>query len=220
MKLKLGLIRWHFGLPMAMGEGACTGLLGAYALMVRDPLSPRAIWPWLFIFLHTLILGRNLSPARASLGGGYLYARGFSRDTLWGHAMAAHLLGVLGAWAPAALIIWLPIRSSWQGAVLGNPYYPLFEPTETFVPLAWLMAYLLLIPPIHYAWIRRLQPTKEPQAGDYLACGTIAAGFIALFNVFAFQPLEWGLIVLVASVASLLLLAAGRRLHRSVEILK
>ena len=219
MRIRLGLLRWYLSPPLMMGQGACMGLAWAYVLLKPEPLfEPNDFWPWLLILLHSFLVVKNLRGNGHVHRCGFLYARGFTRDTLWAHAMLAHVLCVVMVWAPVALFIWLPIRSAVQDYLYQSPYYPLFTPMEAPLPVVWLVLYTVLAPVLHYAWIRRAQPTRGSNAGDFLAVGFFFAGFATLAMIHYREPWTNYLALAVGFAIEGILLVAGWRLHRSVEV--
>jgi tryptophan-rich sensory protein len=219
MRIRLGLLRWYLSPPLMMGQGACMGLAWAYVLLKREPLfEPNDFWPWLFILFHSFLVVKNLRGNGHVHRYGFLYARGFDRDTLWVHAMLAHVLGVLMVWLPVALFVWLPIRGAVQDHLLKSPYYPLFMPLEAPLPLVWLAVYIILGPVLHYAWIRRAQPTRGSDAGNFTTVGFLVAAFATLGMVLYREP--WAKCFALATGLAIagILLVAGWRLHRSAEV--
>ena len=202
----------HVALPVAC----------LWVLFTKEPLSlfQQIGLPTTFILLHSLAITAQLGKFRTAPFA-YFYSRGFSRDKLWGHQMLASLLAVGWVWLPAALLVWTPARSAVQDLLYRSPYYPLMSPREVWVPLWWLAGYAILLPVFHYAWIRQAQPVRWPTSGNWLALALVVA-FVTLFNVpnSAIRASAWyvhGLLgggVLIAAV----LLIAGRRLHRQLEV--
>jgi hypothetical protein len=123
---------------------------------------------------------------------------------------------VLAAWLPAALIVWTHARSALLDK-MQNPNYPIMAPFEMTQPFHWLAGYALLLPVLHYAWIRHQQPTKGPNDGLWLAIGYLMAQLVTITLPFSLYPPRWILATAFPAV-SLALFAAGRRLYRQVEV--
>jgi hypothetical protein len=215
MRLHWNLLRWQVGsaLPAA---GAALPVALLYVLFTREPLVWNDGAPGWFILLHSRFLMFWLGRSRTS-GFAFLYTRGYSRDALWLHTMLTHVISILLVWLPAALAIWLGMRSGVQDHLYNSPYYPLMMPRESAIPWMWLGEYALLLPVFHYAWIRNAQPTRGQGAGYLLLGGLVIAGIIAVTTggwFMRFQGLVWAM----GSLASGSLLAGGLVLHRRLEI--
>lgn len=221
MLIKRRLLAWLLGVarptlwflpPAMLWVLGCRTLLFDYIL---------GILPMIFIFLHSLAivgrLGRPSSPA-----GAFLYSRGYRRDALWGHQMLASLLAVLAVWLPVALLIWTPARAAVQDHFFLNPFFPLMSPREAALPWRWLAFYGLLLPALHYDWIRRAQPVRHSDSGSWLALLVVLA-YLTLWNGSGQQlrstPWFVGLLWGAGAALSLTLLLAGRRLHRELEVM-
>ena len=207
-------ILWRQTLPATVVGGLSLGL---FSLAWPDVLTPRDPWPGLIILAQCLLLavllGRFETPWFA-----FLYSRGYSRDGLWGHMMLVSALSVLAAWLVAALIVWTGLRCLLHDRLLHSPYFPIMAPREISMPLVWLGLYLLLVPAFHYAWIRRAQPTKGRQGGNFAVAGLLAALLVGFAMVYYLDGwLAWLSGVLYVAVVACLILG-GRVLHRSLEV--
>lgn len=173
-----------------------------------------------FIFAHCLLITLLLGQWQSS-GFGYLYSRGFTRNTLWRHQVLASLLAALAVWLPASLCLWLPVRSFQQSRVFLNAYYPLVAPRESELSVVWLAAYLIFLPALHYAWVRRTQRLTEPRAGSMLA-GALLVAVSALWVMGQTRVSQggWFAWLLLAAGATLTaaLLWGTKRLHRRMEL--
>jgi hypothetical protein len=215
------LLAWH--LRLTRGHLVAAAVAWTWVLFARTPFYDRSygFLPFFFAFCHSLAIVGPLGQTRSGAFA-CLYTRGFSRDALWRVRMQTTLLAVLAVWGPAALLVWTGARSAVQDHLLRNPLFPLVAPRETWAPFAWLAAYGLFLPALHYAWIRRAQPTREGQSGDWLAAALAIATCIvwngpdmALWSTVWFRAALW---VAGAAVSATFLLA-GRRLHRQMEVL-
>lgn len=215
--MNLPLLRWlwHRSTPtLTVALAAPVALL--YVLLTPGPLVWNGIAAALFIVVHGTApmfgLVRFDRPA-----AGFLYTRGYTRDAIWSHTLAAWGLVVLAVWLPAALAVWTPLRSLVQDRLFENPNFPLMQPTEAMTPLAWLGMYVLVTAACYYNAIRAYQPTRGAPSG-WLVRATV---FLAAFLVLAARPRAGWLIALIVAagtVASVVLLAASRRLHRRMEV--
>ncbi|MCP4641597.1 MAG: hypothetical protein GY851_14230, partial [bacterium] len=182
----------------------------------REPLEWRDFWAWLFILMHSFLIVKNLRGNGHAHRHAYLYSRGFSRDRLWVHTTLAHVLAVMMVWLPAAVLVWSPARSWIQDIVFKSPYFPLFGSYEAVLPWVWLVQYAALMPMLHYAWIRRAQPTRGRNAGDFLCVAYIVGAFTAFAAVHApwCRVFAVGVAILILCV----MLVAGRLLNRTMEV--
>jgi hypothetical protein len=216
MIVQPGLLRilWRTALPATLFGVAG---LGGYALLWPDVMTAQDGWPALLVFVQSLLLalllGRFATPAFA-----FVYSRGCTRDSLWGHTMLVSGLSIIAAWLPAALIVWTGIRSVVHDRVFQSPCFPILAPFETWAPLAWLALSLVLTSAFHYAWIRCAQPTKGPFGGFVVA---IAAVVVLLMRPSVFSYF-YGWFAWVSGAACVLtvlcLVIGGRALHRSLEV--
>lgn len=173
----------------------------------------------LFVAIHgwwlVLSVGRPTSGSVA-----FLYGHGFDRDTLWKHTLLASALAVGAVWVPVAVLIWSPLRGAIQSRLYDNPEFSLMAPLETSYPWFLLLAYLVWIPMLHYAWIREAQPFRGASSGNWLAVALVVASFTMGNAAPLKQAPPWMInsFVVAALVLSAMLLLAGRRLHRDLEV--
>lgn len=209
------LLRWVLWpvLPVSL---VATVVASLYVLFRREPLEPADGWAGAFIVVHCCFLVMRLGRVGAGPFA-FLYTRGYSRDRLWAHTMLASLVAVLIVWLPAALLIWLGLRSGFQDTVRESPYFPIMAPLETTVPLVWLAAYLVLLPVLHYAWIRQAQPARGGATGPLLAAGLVVTA-VSTLNAGRIEPPVWWIIWIGCVVVVVAALWGGRRLHRSIEV--
>ena len=215
MSLRIALLWFLFRQCLPVTLAAALMAL-PYALHWTEVLRWRDPAPAVFILIHSLAL-TGFQGRFATAGFGFLYTRGYSRGCLWAHTMLASLLCVLAVWLPAAVIIWSPARGAVQDHLHQSPYFPVMAPLEAPVPLIWLVGYVLLILPFHYAWIRSAQPTRGGQGGNLTAAGLC----VAIFTVVVLNPRPrwyWWLVYAACAVVILTTLIAGRKLHQSLEV--
>lgn len=215
MQLNRTLIRWYFQTvrtPTLVAAAVASG----FALFYTGRLAEITIPPLLFIMAQSVFTTRQMTrfdtPSAA-----FLYTRGFSRDRLWSHRIAAHLLCALAVWGPASLLVWLGVRSVIQDQLVENPYYPLMKSADYGVPLVWLATYLLLVGAVEYGPVRRAQPTRDRDAGYIIECGLMFL-LIVTFAGLSESPRLSIPIAVVVAFASIVLLVGGWRLHRRIEI--
>ena len=215
MKIKISLIGTFFrqALPVTL---TALPVICLFVVFYRNILDWRNPWISLFILIHSILITARLGSSR-SAPFAYIYTRGYCRDELWANKMLSTVLSVLAVWLPAALIVWLPIRSVVQDKMFVSPYFPLMMVREATVPWFWLFGYMILLPMFHYVWIRRGQPTRGGNGSVLLAIAlVIAAATLMLFRWHPawFQTLVWIVSAVMVSTA----LAGGFLLHRSLEV--
>lgn len=218
MRIQPGLFRFLMRqtLPATLVGGLA---LAVYVLVDGDVLSPVGIGTLIMLATCLTIawlLGRVRSGSFA-----FVYTRGATRDVIWRHKMLASVASLLLAWLPATLMVWLHLRSWVQDVVFRSPNSPVMAPLETLVPLWWLMAAALVLPGLHYAWIRLAQPTAGSRSGLFVAAAVLALVPASL----GFIRPGWGAwdwrkvaILLLCFVMAGALLLAGWRLHRQMEV--
>ena len=204
-------LRW-FSLTMSLFAMGC--VLTADGVLTFDMLG----WVPCFILAHCIFLVFSLSRIEHS-SFGYLYVQGHDRDTLFRHVLTASGLSVLCVWLPCALIIWLGVRSGFQQA-FGNFNFPLMAPKEYAFPLWCLLAYGVLVPIFHYAWIRGGQSMRGSASGFVLAAAAVLVAFSIWNGVRVPDMPGWTIVAMAGGfvVTALSLLIAARKLHRQLEL--
>jgi hypothetical protein len=143
----------------------------------------------------------------------FLYTRGYRRDVLWAHVMGTCVLSAAVPIALSQAIVWSGLRNFVHQY---NPMFPFVGVRETWVPLEWSLCYIVLLPLVHYAWMRMAQPFRGQRMGILFAG---AMGFGA-FYAYSIAPHGWrgGLLMAAGAVVVGALMIAGRRLHRELEV--
>lgn len=215
--LKPTLLHWQLRLLLPVTAVAAP-VAALWTLHIPGLLFTPSAAPPLFILLHSVAIGHFLG-RMSSPDFAYLHGRPFSRDTLWAHTMLASLLGALMAWLPAALIVWSGARSAWQD-VIGNPNFPILAGREMAVPWSWLAIYGLMLPVVHYDWIRQLQPTRAADESLLLVVAFLFALLVVWGsgNIWMGKPGLFPVMAAVFTGSALALLIAGRQLYRRVEV--
>jgi hypothetical protein len=227
MHIHWGLLRWFFrqtwplnGLVMAVlfvlafvPDGSPTlelpGTDGPTFIWLAQPLGLVVLL--LITVAHPLGLGMLLGRYRKKEFA-FLYTRGFSRNAVWGHLMLFSVFSVALVWAPAcaALQVSLPEKLYILAGTQGSPYM-------TFTAILYCAtafpSYPLLIPAVHFAWIRQAQPDRSTEAGFWLGLA-VALGLMRLLFSTDHAP-EFPAISIIVG---LLLLAWSRRLHQRMEL--
>lgn len=191
-----------------------------FVLITREPLRFAMLngpTPY-FILVHCLAITWCLGRVR-SRSFAFLYGQGFTRDSLWLHAMLATCVSVLAAWLPAAVLIWSGLRSGFQDQ-MQNYWFPLMAETESAFLYWSLLSYVVLLPILHYGWIRAAQPMRGTTGGFAIAIATVFAAF-SIWNSIHVHRMPIWIVVLLAGgfvVAAVSLAWGGRSLHRRLEV--
>ncbi len=214
MRVNLTLCRWLLRRTSVVTWPAMLAAM-LYVALKPMPWNWNDATPLLFVLVHALALMRLLGGAKP-----YLYTRGFDRDTLWLNLMLATVIAVLPVWLPAALIVWSPLRSIIQADLFHNGWYPLMRPEDAIWPWLWLAGYAVLMPAVHYAWIRRAQATRGGGGGDMLALAQIATVITVclLGRAIAREPLLVWTVLSALMLSALFALTASWRQHRHMEV--
>ena len=219
MTINRSLLTWQCRL-MLPATLVAVPLAAGYAVLESGLLRWHADYlALLFIAIHgwwlVLSVGRPTSGSVA-----FLYGHGFDRDTLWKHTLLASALAVGAVWVPVAICVWSPLRAAVQSRLYDNPEFSLMAPLEASYPWFLLLAYLVWIPMLHYAWIREAQPFRGGNSGRWLAVTLVVASFTMGNAAPLRQAPPWMInsFVVAALVVSGMLLSAGRRLHRDLEV--
>jgi hypothetical protein len=196
--------------PTLVGA-ACLSL---YELFPSTPLSGYEPLAALIIIVHVTWFSWSL--AQMSKGEmPFLYTRGFRWDLIWWHRVAVSLMPALVAVAVAWGMLWMGCRTVVQVG-LGNTLYPLVARRDIWAPQRWLELYAICIPVGLYAFARANH--EAPLGGLWLA---IAIGLTLLF-AWNLPPWVAGWVPSALSIGAVcmvvLLLWAGQRLHREVEV--
>lgn len=215
------LVSWLYRRTATVSLPAAA-LAAGYVLLVpgrlRWDLEPRHAWfIWLFVVVHAIALvivqGRPFSRST-----GFLYTRGFGRDRLWLGQMAASAASVLTVVLAAGVVTWTPLRAWWQSSVAESPFYLLHAPGYGAARFEWtfvfrpLWVYTLLLPVLHYAWIRRAAPTRGRLIGPLIVGWFVFAIVLGLLMEDATRSYAG------PGVAAAALLVWSWRLHRRMEV--
>jgi hypothetical protein len=210
------LVRWQMRQLQWMNWLMACGAF-MFALLSAIPLmffqSPFLM---LLVGIHcaamVLTLGRS-----EPRGPGFLYAQGFSRNQLWWSTFLATLLsGVL-----VCAMFWLAIATGLRALIqnaIGNPWFPVIGTIEASAALGFLIEYAILLPPLHYVWVRARQPQSDAAAGWTLAAAVIIY-YCTCYGLMG-QLLTSSIALLVAEVSApaLTMLVACWAFHPQVEV--
>ncbi|HEX4124866.1 MAG TPA: hypothetical protein VHY37_09100 [Tepidisphaeraceae bacterium] len=189
-------------------------VLAAYVLWPAGPLTGRDVGAALIVVADAAWLAISLS--RSGKGEmGFLYTRGFRWDTIWWHRVIVGAIAGFLVIAAVFATLWLGLRTGVQMA-LGNPLYPLVARRETWAPMTWLGLYGLAFPVGLYSAVRWDSGVRYRRLAPAVAvfAAVLCAASVNVGAATWFGPTMRVLGVIVA----LILLWAGERLHREVEV--
>jgi hypothetical protein len=216
MRIRKGLLIWNLrelrnvtlvAVPVAV----------AYTILAPGHMGIGAQWQALFIIGYAIAVAVALGRYRTGQFG-FLYGRGFGRDSLWFHAVLASIVGVLVVWLAASLVLWLGVRGFVQN-LLESPYYPgIMEPRDALVPWTWLALFLFALPFVHYAWIRAGHAAPGGDGGKILAYLAMLGVLLMLDTRHLDPPGVQRVILAIAAGTWLVILLGSRLVHRRMEI--
>lgn len=138
---------------------------------------------------------------------------------MWAQSMLASACSALCVCLPAAILIFSGLRSSVQDA-FDNPWFPLMQTDEYWLPAVLSLEYATVMLLMHYSWLRANQSCSDSSAGWMLMCLGLCFllwGF-GLADSHSYHPSFLTYVPRLLTPAVVLLLVAGFRLHRSLEI--
>lgn len=218
MKVVPTLWKWQFRSVLPI-TGIATAISLLYTLFEFEPLRFETSFNvWLFIAVHcgclAVALGRT-----GSRSFGFLYSQGFPRDVLWRHVLLTSAASVFVVACPVVLLLATGLRSRYQEWT-GNYWYPLMSGTEWPFVVWSLLAYAVLIPVFHYAWIRAALPVRGQSVGGLIVIGALFAA-VSIWNGVSVPSMPlWTVWFMAGSfvLASLSLAIGGQKLHRRLEV--
>lgn len=216
MQSLLILLRWQLRQLFWINCLAVCGILW-FALLFNSAITffrGSPVLPGVMVHCGLMVLWLGRSEPR---GPGFLYSQGFSRDQIWWSTFLATLCSGILVTGCLWLTIVTGLRSLVQ-ASLGNPWFPMAGTIESTSSLWFLVEYCLLLPPMHYVWVRARLPQRDAGAGWALALGIIAID--ANCYSYASQVGQGAVALLLgaATVLALLTLIAGWKFHRQIEV--
>lgn len=217
MSIYLTAVRWQLRQLVWVNLAALL-CAAAFVLLWHEALE-FLVTPYVvsFVALHcglvVLLLGRN-----GSSGTRFLYAQGLTRDQVWWSTYSASLISGLVICGSVWILI-LGIRSQLQD-FLQNPWFPFMAKEEPAIAGWMLLEYVLLLPLLHYVWVRARQPMPGAGAG-WLMCVTGLFMLTASITELRFALLEaalcrWAVIGFL--MMAVLLMTANWKLHRQTEV--
>ena len=191
-----------------------------YTLFRPEPLVLPGEYKVLFaVIVHSAAVVRQLGRISSS-NTGFLYSQGFTRDRIWRHTLAATAASACLVSAVVFVLIAAGLRSFVQSTWFNSPWYPFMTQAELKIPLLLLFEYAVVMPLMHYVWIRAGQPAAGAAAGWMLMslglCFTVWAFGMAW--TFRWQPAWYRIVALLYLPAFVVLLIACRQLHRTMEV--
>ena len=137
---------------------------------------------------------------------GFLYGRGYSRNTLWWHMMAAMFLAVIIPWLAAGCIA-LPVYHNLK-----------IEVSVWRTTLFGCGTQLFFIATLNYIWIRDAQPRRYKNSGAWLVMAVVWSQ--QLWSMARIQNDDVIMVVLplISTFISVLFLWQSYRLHEHIEV--
>jgi hypothetical protein len=168
------------------------------------------------VFVHcgvlVLILGRS-DPR----GPGFLYSQGFSRDQLWWSTFVATLFSGLIVCFMCWFTIITGLRALVQEAT-GNPWFPAAGTIDAGSVKWFMLVYVLVLPPLHYIWVRARQPMCDPTAGLMLSVGIVWLYSRCLIDTNHLSPAHAARMIGATALLASLTLIGCWIFHRQVEV--
>ena len=220
--LKWELLWWQFR-PLLLISLAGCALSSWLVLFQPTPLLPMKLRDVsdpviLFVVVHCCWIA--IAEGRyGSRSFGFLFAQGFSRQTLKRHSQLAVFISVMVAWLPLAAGVWTGGRS-WLQDQWRNPWFPWAGPLESGFPAMVLLLYVVLFPSLRYAWIRAALPCRGGISGIVVTSGILFLLKRTLISWHVFPtPDRYGFAMLaLLCLASLVLFVACSRLYDDIEV--
>lgn len=216
--MKPTLLRWIFA-PLWPVTIFSSIVLAASCLFVSSPLTEHHVLPVLIAAAFTAFTAWRTGRF-ASRGAGFLHTRGFTGHDLWLNTFLANTLAALILWLPSAVIVATPLRSAVQNA-LESPYYPLFYPAEYTAPFSWLIPLVAFVPAMHYAALRKHQPSAAPESGLAVA-GAVTVAALCWANVpgVELRHVSWFPLVpaITATIIAIVLTKASKNIYHTLEV--
>lgn len=216
---KPALFRWQLRQLSAINLVAVAAV-SMYVLLRQTPLVAPGEFPvFLAVCLHCGLIVWRLGHVTAPRTG-FLHSQGFTRDEIWWQTFFASWASGLLVCGTAWLLIVTRLRCVVQDRWYQNMYFPFYAPEEVIVPWAWLFAYTIVLPLMHYVWVRANQPCRGAASGWMVM--TLGLGMLVLtFDRLGVRHWESTSLLLFAALhvpAALLLVMGSWRLHRTMEI--
>ena len=217
---KPALLRWQLRQLFAVNALAVL-LASLYVLLRTKPMVAPDEVELVAVLVHSGLIVWRLGRVSARHTG-FLYTLGLTRDQIGSQTLLASAISGVLVCGTAWLIMVTSLRSAVQDIWYQNMYFPFIAPEEYLVPWVWLFTYAIILPLMHYVWIRGNQPCQGGASGWML----LIVGLY--FHAWAFDRaqmhvLESTFLFSLAAMyipAVLLLVVACLRLHRTMEIRK
>lgn len=221
---RLPTIRWPLFLwlmrPLRLPNIVMIAVCSMYVIFCREPLLPPGERKMLLaVILHSTIIAARLGRF-SSRERGFLHAQGFTRDQMWWHTLLASSVSAVVTCAVIALLMMCGVRSVVQDQLFQNPYFPFMASAEYSTSLVMLLQYIIVLPAVHYVWIRAHQPVGDAAAGWMLTSMTLIFAVWGFEMVLAHRATPGFLQNLIPAClpAALLYVAGCWRLHRTMEV--
>ena len=223
----LGLFFWQFK-KLGLLNFFAVLAVGSYVLLRVTPFTCHELVLLLGVLLHCWLIAWRLwrSSPRQS---GFLYSWGFTRDEIWWQTYLASLASAALVCGVAWLLMVLQVRFLVQDGLVANPYFLVPQSGEYWVPWFCFYGYLLVLPMLHYAWVR----SKHSAKGKFVGWMIMFGGLVLLVVCFVqstptptevifrgrqSRPTPWLFVLAALFIPSTLCwIAMGKRLHGTME---
>lgn len=217
--VKPKLLLWQLR-QLFLINAAAMVIAGLYTLLRAEPMvAPGELRMLMAVIVHSAavvwVLGRV-----SSRHVGFLHAQGFTRDQIGWHTFLASLLSAVLVCSTVLLLMVTGLRSFVADHVFESPWFPFMASGEYSLPFILLLGYAIVLPLMHYAWVRFNQPFGGAASGWMM----MISGLVFLIwsgSMLWMHRLEttFLLVVAVSYVPGIILLTvACWRLHRTMEV--
>jgi len=212
-----GLLFWQLRRLWAINMLAVV-TAGLYVLLRVAPMTQPELLMLFAIILHCGLIVWKL---RRSLTrqASFLETQGYTHDQIWWQTMFASFASGAAVCVAAWLLMVLQVRCFVQDRWFVNPYFPFSASKEYWVPWTWLFAYAIVLPLMHFAWVRARQPCEGAASGWLIMVLGLCLLAWCLGRISG-PDVSTGILVTFAALhlpAAILLIAAGRKLYGTME---
>lgn len=192
----------------------------SWFVMHREPMRiPGPAVLLLSIAFHCAVMVWKLG-RMSSRYTGFLHAQGLTRDQIWRHTFLATLTSGAIVSLMSAFVIHSGLRSWVQDNVYESPYFLVPVASEKWIPLLVMFHYSVMLPLMHYTWVRANQPFRGT-TGGWMMMSLGLCFYLWSFGMAYGHRSSPGFLTIVALAhlpAIVLLLITCRRVHRTLEV--
>ena len=217
--LKPMLLRWQLRqlLPVNLPAIVVAGLV---TLFRSEPMiAPGSVTMLVAIVIHCGLLVWRLS-SMAPGNNSFVHVQGYTRDQIWWQVLLASLISGAMVCGTVWLLMVSRLRCVIQDGWMSNPWFPVTATREYSLPWVLLFGYIVVLPMMHYVWIRARNPYQESASGWLLLILGLSFQLWGCYRIYPHR-LETGFLLSLMALhvpATLLLTVACWRLHRTLEV--